>query len=164
MAFNLLSYYKGLTLKQLFDTPWFFGEISEERAKTILMEASENDGRTVKRMIFLKADGQSNKLRLFFGSLNYSNSEANHFFFGENHINFWWCHGNPTCPGRFIGTMVMRKEVFKLRELLMVKVVDSGVNPETLTIPFTLKQEVKKYQDLITHLTWKYYGPIEPNS
>ena len=49
MAFNLLSYYKGLTLKQLFDTPWFFGEISEERAKTILMEASENDGRTVKK-------------------------------------------------------------------------------------------------------------------
>ena len=158
MAFNLLSYYKGLTLKQLFDTPWFFGEISEERAKTILMEASENDGRTVKRMIFLKADGQSNKLRLFFGSLNYSNSEANHFFFGENHINFW-CHGNPTCPGRFIGTMVMRKEIFKLQELLMVNVVDSGVNSESLKIPLMLKQEVKKYQDYKTRFTY-LYGPI----
>ena len=156
---------KDLTFKELYDTRWLFGEISEERAKAILMEASENYGRTVKRMIFLKADGQSKKLRLFFGSLNYSNSEANHFFFGENHINFW-CHGNqnPTCPEHFIGTMVMRKEVFKLKELLMVKLVDSGVNPETLTIPLTLKQELKRYQDLITHFTWKYYGPIEPNS
>ena len=49
---------KDLTFKELYDTRWFFGEISEERAKAILMEASENDGRTVKRMIFLKADGQ----------------------------------------------------------------------------------------------------------
>ena len=57
---------KDVTLKQLFDTLWFFGEISEERAKAILMEAFENDGRTVKSMIFLKADGQPNKLRLFF--------------------------------------------------------------------------------------------------
>ena len=150
---------KDVTLKQLFDTRWFFGEISEERAKAILMEASENDGRTVKNMIFLKAVGQSNKLRLFFGSLDYSNSEANHFFFGENHINFW-CHGNPSCPDGFIETMVMRKEVFKLRELLMVKVVDSGVDPETLKIPLTLKQEIKKYQDFKNHFTWKYYGPI----
>ena len=57
---------KDLTFKELYDTRWFFGEISEERAKAILMEASENYGRTVKRMIFLKADGQSKKLRLFF--------------------------------------------------------------------------------------------------
>ena len=142
---------KDLTFKELFDTPWFFGEISEESAKAILMEASENDGRTVKRMIFLKADGQPNKLCLFFGSLNYSKGEP-HFFFGENHINFW-CHGNPTCPDRFIGTMVMRKEIFKLQELSMVKVVDSGVNPETLKIPLTLKQEVKKYQDYKTRLS-----------
>ena len=102
-----------------------------------------------------------NKLRLFFGSLDYIKDEPN-FYFGENHINFW-CHGNPSCPKSFKGTLVMRKEVFKLKELLMVKLVDSGVNPETLTIPLTLKQEVKKCQDLITHLTWKYYGPIEPN-
>ena len=148
---------KDLTFKELFDTRWFFGEISEERAKAILMEASENDGRTVKRMIFLKADGQPNKLRLFFGSLNYLNDKPN-FFFGENHINFW-CHGNPSCPEIFKGTLVMRKEVFKLKELLMVKVVDSGVNPETLTIPLTLKQEVKKYQDYKTRFTY-LYGPI----
>ena len=107
-------------------------------------------------MIFLKADGQPKKMRLFFGSLNYSEGKPR-FYFGENHINFW-CHGNPTCPGSFIGTMVMRKEIFKLRELLMVKLVDSGVNPETLTIPLTLKQEVKRYQDYKTHFTWKYYG------
>ena len=150
---------KDLTFKELFDTRWFFGEISEERAKAILMEASENDGRTEKRIIFLKADGKRNKLRLFFGSIDYLDKP--YFYFEENHINFW-CHGNqnPTCPEHFIGTMVMRKEVFKLKELLMVKLVDSGVNPETLTIPLTLKQEVKKYQDLITHFTWKSYGRI----
>ena len=149
---------KDLTFKELFDTRWFFGEISEENAKAILMEASENDGRTVKRMIFLKADGQPNKLRLFFGSLNYLNDKPN-FYFGENHINFW-CYGSPTCPSdRFIGTMVMRKEIFKLQELLMVNVVDSGVNSESLKIPLTLKQEVKKYQDYKTRFTY-LYGPI----
>lgn len=147
---------KDLTFKELFDTRWFFGEISEESAKAILIEASENDGRTVKRMIFLKADGQPNKLRLFFGNLDYLKDKP-HFYFGENHINFW-CNGNPTCPGRFLGTMVMRKGIFKLQELLMVKVVDSGVNPETLKIPLTLKQEVKKYQDYKTGLA--LYGPI----
>ena len=135
---------KDLTFKELFDTRWFFGEISEESAKAILMEASENDG-------------QPNKLRLFFGSLNYLNDKPN-FFFGENHINFW-CYGNPTCPDRFIGTMVMRKEIFKLQELLMVNVVDSGVNSECLKIPLTLKQEVKKYQDYKTRFTF-LYGPI----
>ena len=149
---------KDLTFKELFDTRWFFGEISEESAKAILMEASENDGRTEKRIIFLKANGQSNKLRLFLGSIDYSEDKP-YFYFGENRVNFW-CHGNPSCPDRFIGTMVMRKEIFKLRELLMVKVVDSGVDPETLKIPVTLKQEIKKYQDFKNHFTWKYYGPI----
>ena len=145
---------KDVTLKQLFDTRWFFGEISEERAKAILMEASENDGRTVKRIIFLKANGQPNKLRLFIGSIDYLKDKP-YFYFEENHINFW-CHGNPSCPDRFIETMVMRKEVFKLRELLMVKVVDSGVDPETLKIPVTLKQEIKKYQDYRTRFTYLY--------
>ena len=93
----------------------------------------------------------------FFGSLNYLNDKPN-FFFGENHINFW-CYGNPTCPDRFIGTMVMRKEIFKLQELLMVNVVDSGVNSESLKIPLTLKQDVKKYQDYKTRFTY-LYGPI----
>ena len=134
---------KDLTFKELFDTRWFFGEISEESAKVILMEASESDGRTVKRMIFLKADGQPNKLRLFLGLIRFDLEDEPHFRFDGNRINFW-CHGNPSCPDRFIGTMVMRKEVFKLRELLMVKVVDSGVDPETLKIPLTLKQEIKK--------------------
>ena len=53
----------------------------------------------------------------------------------------------------------MRKEIFKLQELLMVNVVDSGVNSESLKIPLTLKQEVKKYQDYKTRFTY-LYGPI----
>ena len=55
---------KDVTLKQLFDTRWFFGEISEESAKAILIEASENDGRTVKRMIFLKQTMKTTPLGL----------------------------------------------------------------------------------------------------
>ena len=141
----------------MFNTRWFFGEMSEESAKAILIKASENDGRKVKRMIFLKADGQPNKLRLFYGSLDYLKDKPN-FFFHENHINYW-CNGIPTCPGSFIGTMVMRKEIFKLQELLMVMVVDSGVNLETLKIPLTLKQEIMKYQDYKTRFTY-LYGPI----
>jgi hypothetical protein len=158
---------KDLTFKVLFDTRWFFGEISEESAKVILMEASESDGRTVKRMIFLKADGQPNKLRLFLGLIRFDLEDKPHFRFDENHINFW-CHGigNPTFPGGYLETMVMRKETFKLQELSMVKVVDSGVNPETLKrgpfkIPLTLQQEVKKYQDCKTRFDYLYGSLLE---
>ena len=158
---------KDLTFKELFDTRWFFGEISEESAKVILMEASESDGRTVKRMIFLKADGQPNKLRLFLGLIRFDLEDKPHFRFDENHINFW-CHGigNPTFPGGYLETMVMRKETFKLQELSMVKVVDSGVNPETLKrgpfkIPLTLQQEVKKYQDCKTRFDYLYGSLLE---
>ena len=158
---------KDLTFKVLFDTRWFFGEISEESAKVILMEASESDGRTVKRMIFLKADGQPNKLRLFLGLIRFDLEDKPHFHFDENHINFW-CHGigNPTFPGGYLETMVMRKETFKLQELSMVKVVDSGVNPETLKrgpfkIPLTLQQEVKKYQDCKTRFDYLYGSLLE---
>ena len=158
---------KDLTFKVLFDTRWFFGEISEESAKVILMEASESDGRTVKRMIFLKADGQPNKLRLFLGLIRFDLEDEPHFRFDENHINFW-CHGigNPTFPGGYLETMVMRKETFKLQELSMVKVVDSGVNPETLKrgpfkIPLTLQQEVKKYQDCKTRFDYLYGSLLE---
>ena len=158
---------KDLTFKELFDTRWFFGEISEESAKVILMEASESDGRTVKRMIFLKADGQPNKLRLFLGLIRFDLEDEPHFRFDENHINFW-CHGigNPTFPGGYLETMVMRKETFKLQELSMVKVVDSGVNPETLKrgpfkIPLTLQQEVKKYQDCKTRFDYLYGSLLE---
>ena len=107
---------KDLTFKVLFDTRWFFGEISEESAKVILMEASESDGRTVKRMIFLKADGQPNKLCLFFGSLNYSEGKPM-FYFGENHINFW-CHGNPSCP------QFHRNYGYEERSLQITRIVD----------------------------------------
>ena len=50
---------EDLTFEELFNTPWFFGEITEEKARAILMEASKNDGKTVKIMIFKKAIGQN---------------------------------------------------------------------------------------------------------
>ena len=114
-------------------------------------------------MIFLKAIS-TEKFRLFLGTLlSYDLEGKPNFYFGENHLNFLH-NGNPlsTYIHRVSQTLVMSKETFKLQELSMVKVVDSTVNPETLDIPMTLKQEVKKYQEYKTRFTY-LYGPRHSN-
>ena len=130
---------EDLTFEELFNTPWFFGEMTEENAKAILMEASENDGKTVKRMIFMKAIGQ-NSLALFFGSISFFKGKAD-FSFGENHLNFWHI-GAPEAE-----SMVIRTKPFPLKELSMAKLLDriDLVNLETLVIPKTIKKNIEKY-------------------
>ena len=132
-----------LTFEELFNTPWFFGEITEEKARAILMEASENAGKTVKRMIFMKAIGQ-NSLALFYGSLYFLEGKPN-FNFVENHLNFWF-RGVPEAVLR-AKRMVLRTKAFSMKELSMVKLVSMTdlANLETLEIPKTLKEDIEKY-------------------
>ena len=134
---------EDLTFEELFNTPWFFGEITEENAKAILMEASENDGKTVKIMIFMKDIGQ-NSLALFYGSLCFRKGKPN-FYFDENHLNFWF-RGAPEAVLR-AESMVLRTKPFSMKELWMVKLVDMTdlANLETLEIPKTLKEDIEKY-------------------
>ena len=143
---------EDLTFEELFNTPWFFGEMTEENAKAILMEASENDGKTVKRMIFMKAIGQ-NSLALFFGSISFFKGKAD-FSFGENHLNFWHI-GAPEAE-----SMVIRTKPFPLKELSMAKLLDriDLVNLETLVIPKTIKKTLRNILStgLVSSL---YMGP-----
>ena len=134
---------KDLTFEELFNTPWFFGEITVENAKAILLEASENDRKTVKRMIFMKAIGQTS-LALFFGSLYFWKGKPN-FNFVENYLNFWF-RGAPEAILR-AESMVLRTKPFSMKELSMVKLVDMTdlANLETLEIPKTLKEDIEKY-------------------
>ena len=47
--------WENLNLEDLYKSPWFFGEISEEEAKKILVEAKRNDGNLkAKRILFFK--------------------------------------------------------------------------------------------------------------
>ena len=134
---------KDLTFEELFNTPWFFGEITVENAKAILLEASENDRKTVKRMIFMKAIGQTS-IALFFGSLYFWKGKPISNFV-ENHLNFWF----RGAPEAVLGaeSMVLRTKPFSMKELSMVKLVDMTdlANLETLEIPKTLKEDIEKY-------------------
>ena len=132
-----------LTFEELFNTPWFFGEITEENAKSILMEASENHGKTVKTLIFMKAIGQTS-LALFYGSLCFRKGKPI-FYFAENHLNFWFRGALEAVLQA--ENMVFRTKPFSMKELSMVKLVDMTdlANLETLEIPKTLKEDIEKY-------------------
>ena len=46
--------WEDLNLEDLYKSPWFFGELSEEKAKEILVEAMQNDGNSkAKSILFL---------------------------------------------------------------------------------------------------------------
>ena len=47
--------WEDLNLEDLYKSPWFFGELSEEKAKEILVEAMQNDSNSKeKSILFLK--------------------------------------------------------------------------------------------------------------
>ena len=55
----------------------------------------------------------------------------------------------------------LRKNPISLEEMAKVKIATSGVNLESLYLPFRIKGELKKYQDLnktfIGRADWQYY-------
>ena len=149
--------WENLNLEDLYKSPWFFGEISEEEAKKILVEAKQNDGN-------LKA-----KSILFFKTVLWSPSQSRlnmkkHFAVVNGQISKHDLNGQPqfifyedvwfpviaavkTNPFMNLDS-VMRKNPFSLEELANVKTATSGVNVETLKLPKMIEDEIKKYQAL----------------
>ena len=134
-------------LEDLYKCPWFFGELSEEKAKEILVEAKQNDKNfEAKSIIFLRTGFDDIKKNYFTIAMGYLvqhddfNGEPRFYFYKDYSVisPMLSCNKN----------LVMRKNPFSLEELGKVKTAASGVNPETLKLPMMIKDEVKKYQTL----------------
>ena len=139
----LSQYGKSKNLEDLYNCPWFFGILSEEKAKEILEEAKKNDNNSkAKTIIFLKSSFDDVKKIKFFtivlGYLSKHNPNGQPQFYLHNNYNF-----------AILRSLVMRKNPFSLEELTAVKTATSGVNPETLKLPKMIEDEVKKYQAFI---------------
>ena len=137
------QYGKSKNLVDLYDCPWFFGVLSEEKAKEILEEAKKNDNNSkAKTIIFLKADFDDIQKIQFFtivlGHLSQYSSNGQPQFYLHNNHNF-----------SILKSLVMRKNPFSLEVLTTVKIATSGVNPETLKLPKMIEDEVKRYQAFI---------------
>ena len=137
------QYGKSKNLDDLYDCPWFFGVLSEEKAKEILEEAKKNDNNSkAKTIIFLKSDFDDIKKIQFFtivlGHLSQYSSNGQPQFYLHNNHNF-----------SILKSLVMRKNPFSLEVLTTVKIATSGVNPETFKLPKMIEDEVKKYQAFI---------------
>ena len=142
--------WKNLKLQDLYKCPWFFGELSEENAKEILVEAKQNDENCsdfseCKTILFLRTgfdDIKENYFTIALGHLvQYDgfNDQPRFYFYEDYSViirAMLSCNKN----------LVMRKNPFSLQELGKVKTAASGVNPETLKLPMMIKDEVKKYQ------------------
>ena len=153
--------WKNLNLQDLYKCPWFFGELLEEDAKEILIEAKKND------------ENSDGKIILFLKTV-FDEIKKNHFTIVSGHLLEHDIHGELMEDGGVDATVVhsrqhqfyffeddwhtaicsvwepfknliMRKYRFSLEELAKVKIATSGVNPETLGLPKRFKDEVKKY-------------------
>ena len=132
---------KNQNLEDLYKYPWFFGELSEEKAKEILEEAMQNDEKSeAKTIIFLKTsfdDIKQNHFTIVYGHLSqHALNGQPQFYFYENY------------PCSILQDLVMRKNPFSLQELVQVKTATSVVDLKTLRLPKMIKDEVKKYHDV----------------
>ena len=135
-------------LADLYKYPWFFGELSEENAKELLEEAKQNDENSeAKSNIFLKTgfdDIKQHHLTMVLGRLLRHNPNGQpQFYFHQNYLS--WTYS-------IFENLVMRENLFPLKELATVKTATSEVNSETLKLPKMIEDEVKKYQAFIKTL------------
>ena len=147
------EFWENLNLEDLYKKPWFFGEISEEEAKKILVEARRNDENLkAKRIFFFKTILWSNGKKYF---EIVDGQISKHDLNGQPQFNFtediWWpvlvaLRYSPFKNSRDFSSVV-RKNPFTLEELANVKTATSGVNVETLKLPKMIEDEIKKYQD-----------------
>ena len=135
--------WKNKNLEDLYKYPWFFGELSEENAKEILVEAKKNDTNSkAKSIIFLRTDFDDIKkihFNIVLGHLLQHDTNGQPQFY---------LHENPY-PYTIIENLVMRTNPFSLEELATVKTVISGVDPESLRLPKMIEDELKTYQAFI---------------
>ena len=129
-------------LADLYKYPWFFGELSEENAKEILVEAKQNDENSeAKSIIFLRTDFDDIKkihFNIVLGHLSQHDANDQPQFY--SHEKYAYTN---------IENLVMRKNLFSLEELATVKTAISGVDPETLRLPKMIEDKLKKYQAFI---------------
>ena len=168
--------WKNMNLQDLYKCPWFFGELSEEDAKEILVEAKKNDEHS---------DGKI----ILFSKTVFDEIKKDHFTIVSGHLLEHDINGEPIENGGVDGivirgrqhqfyffeddwytaicsvwepfkNLIMRKYHFSLEELAKVKIATSGVDLESLYLPIMIKDELKKYQDLnktfigLTDLQW----------
>jgi hypothetical protein len=143
--------WEDLNLEDLYKSPWFFGKISEEKAKKILVEALQNDGNSKeKSILFLKTVLYSASQPRLNGKKHFTvvngqlwqhdlNGRPQFIF----HEDIWFIAVKAVNNDPFENS-VMRKNPFSL-ELANVKFATSGVNVETLVLPKKIKDELKKY-------------------
>ena len=145
--------WEDLNLEDLYKSPWFFGKISEEKAKKILVEAMQNDGNSkAKSILFLKTVLYSASQPRLNGKKHFTvvngqlwqhdlNGQPQFIF----HEDIWFIAVKAVNNDPFENS-VMRKNPFSLEELANVKIATSGVNVENLVLPEKIKDELKKYQ------------------
>ena len=141
MASNLQDNY----LENLFNCPWFHGELSKENATEILNEAVKNHGESwYKCLLFLETVSDDIGQNRFAIMLAYRRKGPDdiqpEFIFYETMFNMLF--------GIFREWNVVRKNPFSLEVLATVKVASSGFNLETQGLLRMIEEEVTKYQDL----------------
>ena len=147
--------WENLNLEDLYKSPWFFGELSEEEAKKILVEAKQNDGNSkAKSILFLKTVLWSPSQPRLNGKKHFTVVDGQiwqHDLNGQPQFIFYediWFLVKKAVKTNPFKNSVMRENPFSLEELAKIKIAISGVNPETLGLPKRFEDEVKKYQAL----------------
>ena len=120
---------KNKNLEDLYKYPWFFGELSEENAKEILVEAKQNDENCSefserKTILFLRTGFDDIKKNYFTIAMGYLvqhddfNGEPRFYFYKDYSVisPMLSCNKN----------LVMRKNPFSLEELGKVKLQPLG--------------------------------------
>ena len=138
-------------LEDLYKCHWFFGQLSEEKAKEILIEAKKKEPNSVvKSILFLKTvvwrpSGQKHFILVSGhivcrGKWHDPNSQPQ-FIFHEN----LWCTTIGSVKINPLANSVMRTNPFSLEELALVKTAASEINVETLKLPKMITDEIEKY-------------------
>ena len=146
--------WKNVNLRDLYNCPWFFGQLSEENATKILTEALQNNGNLgVKIILFLKTvkmpSGQ-NQFTLVSGHTwqHDVNGKPRNWVIFLDDERFCYDAINSALNNPLKNELVKRKNPFSLEELAKVSKATSGVIMENLVLPKTIKDELKKYQAL----------------
>ena len=147
--------WENLNLEDLYKSPWFFGELSEEEAKKILVEAKQNDGNLkAKSILFLKTVLWSPSQPRLNGKKHFTVVDGQiwqHDLNGQPQFIFYediWFLVKKAVKTNPFKNSVMRENPFSLEELANVKTATSGVSVETLKLPKMIEDEIKKYQAL----------------
>ena len=146
---------ENINLEDLYRCHWFFGELSEEKAKEILIEARKKEPNAeVKSILFLKTvvwrpSGQKHFTLvsghiLCQGKKLYDPNSQHLFIFKEN---LWSTIIGSVKINPFYNSVV-RTNPFSLEELALVRTATSKINVETFKLPKMITDEIEKYQAL----------------